>query len=109
MILKHQLLCVIGTLLFALTSLSEAFSERIPDNNIMRKSSSRLSLTSNSSEREKEREIARRIMYHQHRKNRENLKYQIIAAEECEALARRIEDVSDIAKVSQLYFVCMIL
>ena len=40
-----------------------------------------------------EREIAKRIMYHQHRKNRENMRYQIIAAPACEALARRIEDV----------------
>lgn len=56
----------------------------------MRKTSSRSSMGSESSERE----MARRIMYHQHRKNRESVKYQIIAVAECEALARRIEDVS---------------
>lgn len=40
-----------------------------------------------------EKEMARRIMYHQHRKARENVRYQIIAAEPCDPLARRIEDV----------------
>jgi len=49
-----------------------------------------------------EREMARRIMYHQHRKQRENMRYQIIAAEQCESLAKRIEDVS----CNTFYVVC---
>ncbi|CAB9507415.1 pyrophosphokinase 3, chloroplastic [Seminavis robusta] len=37
-------------------------------------------------------DLAKKIMYHNHRKKRESMRYQIIAAEECEALAKRIED-----------------
>ena len=56
------------------------------------RSSSSLSMGSENAERE----MARRIMYHQHRKQRENMRYQIIASEQCESLGRRIEDVSSV-------------
>ena len=37
-------------------------------------------------------EIAKKIMYNNHRKRRESMRYQIIAAPGCESLARRIEE-----------------
>ena len=48
----------------------------------------------NGNEDLSEREMAKRIMYHQHKKARESVRYQIIAAEACESLAKQIEDVS---------------
>jgi hypothetical protein len=41
-------------------------------------------------------DIAKKIMYHNHRKRRERMRYQIIAAPGCESLARRIEDVRSV-------------
>jgi hypothetical protein len=41
---------------------------------------------------EADKEIARRIMWNQHSRKRQAMQYQIIAAEPCEPLARRIEE-----------------
>lgn len=62
-----------------------------------RKSISSLSQTSdnngNSEQQISEREMARKIMYNQHKKKREDIKYQIIASQACEDLAKRMEEV----------------